>query len=78
MNDSFILSYKIFLNLNILSIVTQNLTTWGVSEIGVFSGQYFPLVGQNTEIYRINFRIQSKYGKLRTSFYTNLANDEVD
>ena len=28
-----------------------------------FSGLYFPAFGQNTEIYSVNIRIQSEYGK---------------
>ena len=47
----------IFWNLN---------TTWKVSKYGVFSGPYFPVFGLNTEIYSVNFRIQSKYRKIRT------------
>ena len=31
-----------------------------------FSGPYFPVVGLNTEIYGINFRIQSEYRKIET------------
>ena len=30
------------------------------------SGLYFPRFGQNTEIYRVNFRIQSECEKIRT------------
>ena len=32
----------------------------------VLYGPYFPVFGVNTEIYSINLRIQSKYGKIRT------------
>ena len=31
-----------------------------------FFGSYFPAYGQHTEIYLVNFRIQSEYGKMRT------------
>ena len=31
-----------------------------------FSGPSFPVFGLNTEIYSVNFLIQSKYGKIRT------------
>ena len=31
-----------------------------------FFGPYFPAFGLNMEIYRVNIRIQSKYGKIRT------------
>ena len=37
-----------------------------VVQIRSFSGSYFPLFGLNTEIYSVNLRIQSKYGKIRT------------
>ena len=39
---------------------------WKVSKYGFFSGLYFPVFGLNTEIYRVNLRIQSKYRKIRT------------
>ena len=32
----------------------------------VFYGPYFPVFGVNTNIYSVNLRIQSKYGKIRT------------
>ena len=35
-------------------------------QIGIFSGSYFPAFGLNTEIYSINHRILSKFGKIRT------------
>ena len=41
-------------------------TSWKVSEYGVLSGPYFPVFRLNTEIYGINRRIQSKFGKIRT------------
>ena len=34
-----------------------------VSKHEVFSGLYFPALGLNTEIHRVNLHIQSKYGK---------------
>ena len=37
-----------------------------MSKYGVFSGPYFPVFRLNTEIYFVNLRIQSKYGKIRT------------
>ena len=33
------------------------------SKCGVFSGPYFNVIGLNTEIYSVNFRIQSENGK---------------
>ena len=37
-----------------------------VSKYGVLSGPYFPVFRLNTEIYRINLRIQSEYMKMHT------------
>ena len=37
-----------------------------MSEYGVISGPYFPVFGLNTEVYSVNFCIQSKYRKIRT------------
>ena len=37
-----------------------------MSKYGVSSGSYFPIFGLNTEIHRVNPRIQSKYEKIRT------------
>ena len=37
-----------------------------MSEYRVFSGPCFPIYGLNMEIYGVNLRIQSKYGKIRT------------
>ena len=37
-----------------------------MSKYGVISGPYFPVFGLNTEIYFVNFRIQSEYRKIRT------------
>ena len=34
-----------------------------MSKYGVFSGPYFPVFGLNAEIYGVNLRIQSEYGK---------------
>ena len=33
----------------------------------IFSGPYFPAFGLETEIYPVNFRIQSKYEKIKTT-----------
>ena len=38
-------------------------SVWKVSKYGVNSGPYFPVFGLNTEIYRVNLRIQSETGK---------------
>ena len=40
--------------------------TGKVSEFEVFSGPYFPTFRLNTEINRVNLRIQSSYGKIQT------------
>ena len=37
-----------------------------MSKYGVFSGQYFPAFGLNTERYEVSLRIQSECGKIRT------------
>ena len=37
-----------------------------MSKCGVFFGPYFSVFGLKTEIYGVNDRIQSKYGKLGT------------
>ena len=39
---------------------------WKVSKCEVFSGPYFPVFERSTEIYKINPRLQSRYGKIRT------------
>ena len=44
----------------------MNYTAWRVSKYGVFSGPHFPVFGLNTEIYFVNIRIQSEFGKIRT------------
>ena len=41
-------------------------TAWKLYKYGVFSGPYFTVFWLNTEIYRLNLRIQSKYGKIQT------------
>ena len=41
-------------------------TAWKVSKNGVFSGPSFPAFWLNTDIYSVNLRIQSEYGKIRT------------
>ena len=37
-----------------------------MSKYGVFSGPYFPVSRLNTEIYEVNLRIESEYGKIQT------------
>ena len=37
-----------------------------------FSGPYFPTLGLITEIYSVNFHIQSKFGKIRTRKTPNM------
>ena len=47
-----------------------------MSKYGVFSGLHFPVFGLNTEIYRVNLRIQSECRKIRTrktSAFGNLS-----
>ena len=46
--------------------LTKTTTAWKVFKYGVFSGPYFSVFGLNTEIYRVNLRIQFKYRKIRT------------
>ena len=41
-------------------------TAWKVSKYVVISGLYFPVFGLNTEIHRVNLRIQSEYREIRT------------
>ena len=41
-------------------------SAWKVSKYRVFSCPSFPVFGLNTEIYSVNFLIQSKYGIIRT------------
>ena len=45
---------------------------WKVSEFEDFSGPYFPVLALNTDIYKVNLRIQSKYGNIRTKGPPNL------
>ena len=68
------------------------LTTWKVYKYGVFSGPHFPVFGLNTQftpfgmktkICGVNFRIQSKCGKIRSGknsvvghFSRNLSNSD--
>ena len=42
-------------------------TAWKVSKYGVFSGPYFPTFGLNMERYGVSLRIQSEFGKIRTT-----------
>ena len=37
-----------------------------ISSYGILFGHYFVVLGLNTEIYTVNLRIQSKYGKTLT------------
>ena len=41
-------------------------TVWKVSKYGVIYGSYFPVFKLNTDMYRVNLRIQSEYRKTRT------------
>ena len=41
-------------------------TDWKVSKYEVFSGPYFPVFELNMEIYPVNLRTLSEYGKMRT------------
>ena len=50
----------------LISVGTLRDTAWKLSIYRVFSDPYFPAFGMNTGIYRVNLRIQSKYGKIRT------------
>ena len=45
---------------------SNNGTAWKVSKYEVISGPYFPAFGLNTEIYSVNFQIQSECRKMRT------------
>ena len=54
--------YVLFRLINYMSIITA----WKVSKYGVITGPYFLVFGLNTEIYRVNLRIQSGYRKIRT------------
>ena len=50
----------------VVDLSTYANTVWKVSKYGNFPGPYFPVSRLNTEIYGVNIRIQSKYGKIRT------------
>ena len=52
-------------NFSTLRMSTLDLihSVWKVSKYGVNSGPYFPVFRLNTEIYRVNLRIQSETGK---------------
>ena len=47
-------------------IVNFEHSVWKASKYRVFTGPYFPVFGLNAEIYGVNLRIQSEYGKIRT------------
>ena len=52
------------LNFNRIEFTTYMINNaWNASKYGVFSGPYFPVFGQNTEIYKC---IKSEYRKIRT------------
>ena len=38
-------------------------TIWNVSKYENFSSMYFPIFGQNTDIFGVNIRIKFEYGK---------------
>ena len=42
-------------------------TAGKMSKDGVFCGPYFPAFGLNTDIYEVNLRVQSRYGKRQTA-----------
>ena len=44
----------------------HEITARKMSKYRVFSGPYFPVFGLNTEIYRVNLCLHSKYGKIWT------------
>ena len=49
-------------------------------QIRSFSGPYFPVFGLNAEIYEVNLRIQSKYGKMQTrknSVFGHFSHSEI-
>ena len=57
-------------------------TAWKVSKYGVISGPYFPVLGLNTEIYKVNLHIQFEYRQIRTRnnsvfghFFTKLTSN---
>ena len=41
-------------------------TSWKVSKYGVIFGPYFPAFGLNTEIYRVNLRVESECREIQT------------
>ena len=57
--------YLYWIRVSVLNVI-EYVTGWKVSKYRVVSGPYFPVFGLNTEIYGINFRIQSEYRKIRT------------
>ena len=44
----------------------EPITVWKVSKHRLFSGPHFSVLELNKDIYELNLRIQSKYGKIRT------------
>ena len=49
-----------------ISKINNTFLAWKVSKYRVFSGPYFPVFELNTEIYRVNLRIQDKYKEIQT------------
>ena len=46
--------------------IYSKITARKMSKYGVFSAPYFPVFRPHTEIYRVDLRVQSKYGKIGT------------
>ena len=65
---------------NLLRYYTK-ITAWKVSKYGVFSGPYFPVLGLNTQIYKVNLRIESECRKILTrknSILEHFSHSESD
>ena len=58
----------LLMNADICWKLKNNIPTNSVKSVRIrkISGPYFPAFGLDTEIYRVNFCFQSKYGKIRT------------
>ena len=75
-NKHIMVVFCIFLNKKVTKFVDfcgrqvcwflSDATMWKVSKYGVFSGLHFREFKLNTEIYAVDLRIQSEYGKIRT------------
>ena len=78
-----------------ISIANEAITAWKAftefflvlifwslrSKYGVFSGPYFPIFGQNTEIYSVNLRILSECRKIwtrKTSIFGHFSGSEIN